>query len=427
MRNSRKKSVTIIALLLAVLMVLTLFTGIFATLVQGRTLSDIDREISDARSQMNELESRTGEIQAQRGEIAGRLATLRTQEGTYLEELDELQEELQLLEEQITLTEEQIALYEQMIAVKEERLADAIEREEEQLALYRRRIRAMEERGPTSYIQLFLRAQSFSDLVARIHDAEEIIAFDQRVADQLERYRVAVQEYRDELEEEKAALEAVVARLEEERDELEILRAEVERRIREVEARIAAQEIELARLEEEYERMAAEISSITRNLGALSSERQQAIRDLEQSGNATTGVGARPGNGSFMWPSGHTTNVTSHFGWRTHPITGARSFHGGIDIAAAGINGTPVLAADSGVVVRSQWHPSFGNYVLINHGNGYATLYAHNSSNSVSANQVVVRGQVIGRVGSTGMSTGPHIHFEIHRNGNRIDPMIYFR
>jgi len=436
MRNNRKKSVHIIALLLAILMVLTLFTGIFSTLVQGRNLADIDREIGQARSQMNDLENRTGALQTQREEIGGRLTTLRAQEGSYLEELAVLQEQLELLREQIALTEEQIALYKQMIEVKEERLAEATAREEEQLQLYRRRIRAMEERGPMSYIQILLRAQSFSDLVARIHDAEEIVAFDQRVADQLERYRVAVQEYRDELLADQAELEILIARLEAEREELEKEEAEVERRIREVEERIAAQEIAMAELEAEYERMQEEMQRITRNLGALDADRQEALRALEAqvaAGGSPGGGGMvnpsalpRQGTGPFVWPSSHTGNVTSRFGWRIHPITGQNRHHNGIDIAAPGINGTPVIAAASGIVVQSRWNGGFGNFILINHGNGYATLYAHNSANLVSAGTPVVQGQIIGRVGSTGNSTGPHIHFEVHRNGTPVDPMNYF-
>jgi len=419
-----------LSLMLAVLLVLTLFP----LSAMARSVADIDREMSETRNQMNELEGRAEALQAQMAETRGRLATLRTQEDSYLEELSVLQDELLLLLEQIELTEEQIALYKQMVAVKEERLEEAIEREEEQLALYRRRIRAMEERGGTSYIQLFLRAQSFSDLVARIHDAEEIISFDQRVGDQLERYRVSVQEYRDELQAEQAELEVLIARLEEEQAELEVLREEIEARISEVEARIAVQELELAELEELERRAAAELLRHTQNLGELSEARRQAIRDLEQGGGTGGGGGmggapARQGTGPFIWPSDHTGHVTSHFG----PRWGG--FHNGIDIShapgAPNIDRTNVLAAASGYVSRAGSCPSFGNFIVINHGiingNHYATLYAHNHTNLVRVGDIVTQGMIIARVGSTGNSTGPHIHFEIHRNGQRINPLQYFR
>ena len=436
----QRRSVKIIAFLLAIVMVVTLFGGIFASVfgARARSLTDIDRQINETRGQLNDLESQTSQLQAQMSGLAGTLATLRDQEGGYLEELAILQEQLLLLQEKIELTEAQIALYISLIEDKEERVMEATLREEEQLELYLRRLRSMEERGPVSYLQIFLRAQSFSDLIARIHDAEEIIAFDQRVAEQLERYRVAVQEYKAELLAEQDELEVLVARLEIERADLQAKSAEVEERIREVEAKIEANMIALAELEAEEARIAAEILARAQDLSALSTEREEAIRELERQaqagghpgGGGMGGTPARPGTGHFVWPSDFTTNVTSHFGYRARPFGGGSEFHTGIDIAAAGIYGTNVLASASGYVTFSGWSAGFGNFIMIRHGSLggdiYYTAYAHQSANLVSPGQNVVQGQVIGLVGSTGWSTGPHIHFEIIRNGVRVNPMLYF-
>ena len=434
MRNQRRSSVTIIALVMVILMLLGLFAGIFASLnAQGRSLTDIDREINDTRNQMNDLQERRGPIQNQMAEIAARLTVLRAEEDSYLEELSVLEDQLRLLEEQIALTEEQIDLYKRMVAAKELRVEEAERREAEQLELYIQRIRTMEERGSHNYLQIILRARSFSDLITRIHDAGEIMAADQRIAEALERYRIAVQEYKDDLLADQEELEILIAQLEADQRQLETERAEVERRIRELEARIQAQEVELAELYAEEQRMAAEIDRMTRNLGNLDAARLEALRELERqvaAGNPPgyIGSGARPGTGSFAWPSAHTTRVVSGFGYRIHPISGDRRHHNGIDIAAPGINGTNVLAAASGVVISSRtgWNGGFGNYVLIQHAGGYTTLYAHNSANLVSAGTNVVQGQAIARVGSTGSSTGPHIHFEIRLNGRLVDPMRYF-
>ena len=413
--QKQKKSTRVLSLTLAALMVFGVFAVAFTEPAQARNLADIDREISETRGQMSDLENRTAALAAQRAEVSERMNTLRAQEGVYLEELSVLEEELRLLQEQITLTEEQIALYQQMIEAKELRLEDAIEREETQLQLYQRRVRAMEERGSMSYIQMFLRAQSFSDLIAMIHDAEEIVAFDQRVADQLERYRIAVQEYRDELEAERAELEILIAQLEAEQAELEVLQAEIERRIREVEALIEAQEIAMAELDAEYERFSAELLQRAQALSELDAARQQ----------VTISDGSR-GNGQFIWPVPFTRNVTSRFGWRTDPLTGQQRHHNGIDIAAANIHGQSVLAAAGGVVVGAGWNGGFGNWIQINHENGYVTVYAHLDRIHVSRNQRVNQGYVIGTVGNTGRSTGPHLHFEIIRNGRHVNPMIYF-
>jgi len=435
MQRQKNKSVRIIALVLAALMIVTLFVGAVASITaQGRNLAQIDREINEARSQISNLESRAADLSAQMGDVNARIAALREQEGGYLEELNVLQEQLDLLRDHIELTEEQIAIYERMIADKQIRLEEAMEREADQLDLYRRRIRAMEEGGRISYIQLLLSARSFSELITRIHDAGEIMEADQRIAEALARYREAVQIYKAELLADQAELEILIAQLEAERDQLQIEEANLEERIREVEARIEAQEIERAALQAQYEAASEEALRQAQLLGSLDAARQEAIRELERQaaagqspgGGGMGGAPARAGTGSFIWPSDFTTRVSSGFGPRQSPGGIGSTNHGGIDIAAPGINGTNILAAASGVVSFSGWMGGFGNTVMINHGNGYVTLYAHNSANLVQRGANVVQGQVIARVGSTGNSTGPHIHFEIIRNGVRVNPMLYF-
>lgn len=430
-----KKSIKIICLVLALLMVLTLFTGIFAHLADARSLADIDREIGEARSQIGNLEGRRESIDGQLSELGGRLQELRVQEDAYLQEAAVLQDQLQLLEERIALTEEQIAIYQQMIVDKEDRLEEAVAREYEQFELYSLRIRTMEEQGQLSYIQIVLGARSFGDLVARMYDAGEIMNADQRIAEALERYRVAVGIYKEELLADRAELEVLIAQLEAEHEDLEIERDALQRLIDEIEARIAANEIEFAALEEEKDRISVELASRAAEMTTLSTERQEAIAELERQaaaggspgGGGMGGAPARRGTGHFIWPSDFTTNVTSGFGPRSSPGGIGSTNHRGIDIAAPGIHGTNILAAASGVVTFAGWNGGFGNVVMINHGNGYATVYAHNSQNLVSNGQNVVQGQVIALVGTTGASTGPHIHFEIIRNGVHVNPMIYFQ
>ncbi|MCX6372704.1 MAG: M23 family metallopeptidase [Actinobacteria bacterium] len=125
----------------------------------------------------------------------------------------------------------------------------------------------------------------------------------------------------------------------------------------------------------------------------------------------------------MMWPV--NASVGSPFGWRIHPILGYRKFHTGIDLGVA--YGTPIHAADSGTVIYATWMGGYGNVIIIDHGRGISTLYAHQSSLAVGTGTRVVRGQVIGYVGSTGFSTGPHLHFEVRVNGNPVDPMGYLR
>jgi murein DD-endopeptidase MepM/ murein hydrolase activator NlpD len=130
--------------------------------------------------------------------------------------------------------------------------------------------------------------------------------------------------------------------------------------------------------------------------------------------------------GKFLWPVSGYYSVTDVFGMRTHPTTGVYKLHTGVDIAGSGIRGKPILAANSGTVLKAGSHTAYGNYVVIDHGGGYSTLYAHAKSLNVSKGQKVNRGDVLGYVGSTGYSTGPHLHFEIMENGNYKDPLSYF-
>jgi murein DD-endopeptidase MepM/ murein hydrolase activator NlpD len=166
-------------------------------------------------------------------------------------------------------------------------------------------------------------------------------------------------------------------------------------------------------------------AEINRQVNALARqqelERQQRLREQQNRQNRQTTAGTVTGTGQFVWPVSGT--ITSQFGTRRHPVFGDMRFHGGIDIGAP--HGTTVVAADSGSVIISTYNSSYGNYVVISHGNGITTLYAHLSTRSVSVGDTVSRGQQIGRIGSTGVSTGPHLHFEVSVNGTRVNPRNY--
>jgi len=416
-------------------MVLTSFSLVASHLfAQGRSLWEIDQQINQARSQLNNLEGQAANINAQLAGVQERLTALRTEEQRYLEEVAILQEKVALLEDRIALTEEEIAIYQMMILQKELQVADLVQQEEEQLERYRQRIRTMEERGRLSYIQLLLTAQSFSDLMTRINDINQIMEHDQQMAEELARFREMVRDYKADLEEDRVHLEILVAQLERDRAQLQAEVEVLEELIAILEEKIKANEIEAAELQAEYERNNAMILAHAQSLQDLDAARREAIAELERQaaaggnpgGGGMGGAPSRPGTGQFIWPSDFTNRVTSPFGPRVSPGGIGSTNHRGIDIAAPGINGTNIIAAASGVVTFSGWMGGFGNVVMINHGNGYVTVYAHNSANLVSRGDNVVQRQVIARVGSTGNSTGPHIHFEIIRNGVHINPMIYF-
>ena len=164
------------------------------------------------------------------------------------------------------------------------------------------------------------------------------------------------------------------------------------------------------------------LKGVNQDLAELERQEDQLLAESQALTGVITGSsGSGQGTGSLIWPV--SGPVTSPFGWRIHPILGYKKFHTGIDIGVG--YGTPIHAADSGTVIYATWMGGYGNVIIIDHGDGLSTLYAHQSSLAVGTGARVTRGQMIGYVGSTGFSTGPHLHFEVRVNGNPVDPMGY--
>ena len=185
---------------------------------------------------------------------------------------------------------------------------------------------------------------------------------------------------------------------------------------------------QLEELEEDANAIAGQISSAEAAYAAQIAEaqRQEALRRQQQSSSGGTSASTTTGSGGYIWPLSGYTRVSSPFGYRNCPFHG-RELHGGCDIPAPG--GTPIKAAKAGVVIISTYGASYGNYVVIAHGDGTRTMYAHQSSRAVSAGETVSQGQTIGYVGSTGSSTGNHLHFEVwtgSSSSSRVNPLNYF-
>ena len=219
----------------------------------------------------------------------------------------------------------------------------------------------------------------------------------------------------------KAEYEQAKADMEDSKTELEALKAQQEKDIAEATAVIASLQGDIS----SNSSLLSELSAQEKQLNADIQKKVDELNKQQEANKGNTGSGSTVGTGSLVWPS-YCTYITSRQGPRIHPVTGEYKNHGGTDIGAS--YGSAIYAADSGTVVRSSdgWNGGWGNYVMIDHGNGMQTLYAHMSSRAVSVGQSVSRGQTIGYVGSTGMSTGPHLHFEMYINGSRIDPQTRY-
>ena len=359
-----------------------------------------------------------------------------------------LEEKINVLQEQIALSEQAIQDYGEMIDQKEVELAEAQAEEAKYQGGVHERVRNMEERGGSvSYWSVLFNASSFSDLLDQINAISEVMDYDNEVMDNLAAARQAVADAKADLEENKAAEEAAKSDLESQKASLASEQAKVEATISEINSQSDAYSQKMHELEDDSDNVANQIAQAEKTYQAQieaqkkaeEAKRQQQLAQQQaqqnqqnQSNSGSSGGSASTpsGGGSasssgYLWPLSGYTRISSPFGYRICPST-AESSTGGCDIPAPG--GTPIMAAKSGVVVISTYGSSYGNYVVIAHGDGSRTMYAHQSKRAVSVGQTVSQGQVIGYVGTTGSSTGNHLHFELWLNSSsssRVNPVAY--
>ena len=320
--------------------------------------------------------------------------------------------------EQIELNSQEIELYNQMIEDEARKLEKAIELEQEQLERYRVRVRAMEENGNLGFLSMVLNTNNLGQLLTAMDDIGEIMESDRALEDQ---YIAA----RENTEAVKAEYEGFKAELEAKQAELKAEQQELEKQIEEAYQMLAEVEADIANNLEAYEQMEAAEREASAAFDALAAELEAQRLAAQQQPQGGGGSGSTiVGTGQFAWPTPSTSIITSYYGSRMHPVYGYERFHSGIDIGAA--DGAAIIAADGGTVVSAGWSGGYGNCVMIDHGNGYTTLYAHMSSMAVSSGQAVSRGDTIGYVGSTGVSTGPHLHYEVRQGGSTVDPMGFY-
>ncbi len=367
------------------------------------------------QSEIDALKSQKSQLANQKSSLQSTINSLQGQQNDQIALKNALDEKNAITVKQILNLNEQIELHTQLIEQKTKEVDEAQKVADAQLEKYKVRVRAMEESGRYNYFEVLFGASSIGEFLSLIDDIGDIMRSDKELEDA---YRQSVAD----LKAVKAEYEQAKAEMESSKTELESLKAQQEKDIAEATAVIAS-------LQGDISSNSSLLSELSAQEKALNADIQQKVAELnrqqqQQQGN-TGNTGSTVGTGNLVWPS-YCTYITSRQGPRTHPITGEHKNHGGTDIGAS--YGSAIYAADSGTVVRSAdgWNGGWGNYVMIDHGNGMQTLYAHMSSRAVSVGQTVSRGQTIGYVGSTGMSTGPHLHFEMYINGSRVDPQTRY-
>lgn len=383
----------LLAALLAVLIILPILISILspAGAVTQAEIDKLKEEAAQLARKQAELERKMTSIEYEQSAVNAKIELIDAQIDTTKKEIENL--------------DMQIALLEDQIAEKEEEYRLAQEEEARQFELFKDRVRAMEENGTISYYSILFDARDFGDLLSRLDFISEIMEYDEVVISNLEEAQAATERTRLELEATLADVESNKQLQLRMQEELEAQLASSNELIRQLEAN--KNEYQLAYEQNEKEE------------AALQSRIDKMIEEWER--QKAKGIVS---TGTYIWPSADSTYVTSLFGNRLHPILGVYKNHNGIDIGAS--YGSKIYASDSGTVVTSEYSSSYGNYIMIAHGNGRYTLYAHMSERYSKVDDKVSQGDVIGLVGSTGWSTGPHLHFEIYENGVRVDPLQFF-
>ena len=382
-----------LALLMAALMILPMVSMIVSGTAGAVSQSEIDKLKQEQQASKDRQE-----------ELKQELNDLKNDQADAQAKRNILQQQLEAINTELTNIQNQITYYDGEIAQKEAERVEAVAREEAQYELFCQRVRAMEEGGNVSYWSIIFQAEDFTDLLDRINMVDEIMSYDQAVMDEL----VAT---RKQIEILKADLETARAEQEAKKAEQEAKKAEQKQKVAEAQALLDQINADAAEVNRQLEAESAAAAEIQKEIVA----KQKKLEEERKQNNIVLDPG-----GDYLWPLPGYYKLTSAFGYRIHPITHRPQSHTGIDIPAPG--GTPIKACKGGQVVTSAYHSSYGNYVVIDHGNGNSTLYAHMSSRAVSEGQMVSQGQVIGYVGTTGSSTGNHLHLEIRVNYTRTDP-----
>ena len=390
-RTAGQKIITAVALVMAILMI----AGFLASALNIFAVT---------KAQVDALKTKVAEAGKRKNELKNQLSGLTNDLSALQKQISLLDSQIEAQQDEIDAQEELLTELTQMIADKTIELEESERQQAEQYAQLRSRLRYMVEHGTASSLSILLSSDSFSDFLNRYEIIRQISLRDENLFEQLKAIRDKVLTEKQELEDTKKDAEDTKLQMEANKAELE---AQMEAKRKQMEniqlAQKNVKDAYAAMIETEDELMA------------------QYKKAAAEYAAQSTYVG-----GTFMWPLPAGNNVvTCKYGMRTHPITGKRKLHTGVDLRAA--TGTKVYAANKGTVTTSGYSSAWGNYIIISHGGGITTLYAHMSKRSVSKDDKVKQGDIIGYSGNTGYSTAPHLHFEISKNGSTYNPLNEFK
>ena len=423
------------AAIAAALCLSTALAGSYVAPVQqaaARSLSEIQSDKNAIQSKLDGVNAKIDDLEGQIDEEEAYQAELTTQIDLYRDQIALMDEQIDTLEAQIEDKNAEIDQLEGNIGQLEDDIAEKQVEIDDTYELFKTRMVALYQAGETSSLAMLLSSDSFGDFVTNIRLMQAVSKSDEELVDTLrsqkeeqEVQKQAVEEYKVEVEDALEQIEADEEQIILQREEKKIAQSGLEEAYSK--SKTAQEDLEAlrAQYENDLDGMLAEEAAVEAELQEFYAEqaRQQAAAQQSSSGSSSSSSSQQQivdtGDLSFRWPLPGYSYISSPFGSRWG------GWHTGIDISGGGVYGASIVAAEAGTVIMSQWYSTYGNCVIVDHGGGYSTLYAHMSGYAVSVGDYVSKGQTIGYVGSTGNSTGPHLHFEVRVNGTAQNPQNY--
>ena len=372
-----------LCIVLAFIIICTYITVVYA---EDSNLTSLQDQQQDLQNQLDESNNQLEEVQSQLSEN--------------LQQIEKLDEKIQQSEEKITKLNDQVTQLQTEISNIQAKLEVAEKNYETQKQVMEKRLVAIYEAGDTKYIDVLLKSNNISEFLSNYYLITEITSMDQSLLDEVETQKKEIELSKQKLEKNQTSLASALQTQTQTSTVLQNTKT--------------LRENYIARLSDEEKAKQAQIDEITAQYEAVNNQ----ILELAKQGLDTVYIG-----GVLAWPVPGYTKITSNYGMRVHPITGQYKLHTGVDISAP--IGANFVAANDGIVTKAEYNTAYGNMVIIDHGGGISTLYAHGSEILVTVGQTVKRNEAILKVGSTGYSTGPHAHFEVRINGVVTNPIEY--
>lgn len=381
-----KRTISLLLCVIMLTLVASYTPAVTVNVSAAKTAAQLKEELAAAQKESNKLKSQISELEKANA--------------PYQEKKEALQKQIDATQKEIDLYQEQIDVYDAEIAVFQNEIDKLNEQIDENLDLFAERLVVLYTTGSYTELEVLLSAKDFGEYLEKAQLTKSMSEYDNRLLADLTADIAEVEEKKAVIDEDKQVIVNAQNAIQEKQ-------AELDRQYTEVATIVKNYENDIAELQDSYEDMLDEQKEI-----------EKALQEI---------TGSVVGTGRFTWPVPGYYKLSSKYGYRWHPVSGTWKLHTGIDISSSGIYGARIVAADDGTVSLSGWNGGYGWCVVINHGNGYSTLYAHmKAASSLKKGQAVTKGSTVGYVGSTGTSTGPHLHFEIRQNGSPKDPLKWF-